>query len=271
MPKKNVCNPKTKKKTRCLSDNNIIKVKDIWNKNNVEKIFFNDPKSIISELFNLNVQCMDEICLVNNIVKDLHDKGELMEEFAPIAPDTWKTNIHTWLNTNDIKNVLNQYQDVYPEFEFIGPSPSDWFYKQTENCVCKKLCNLDLDEQLENGRPKIGVVFNLDPHDKPGSHWVSVFIDAENKAFSHFDSQGFRISPAIKKLYYAIKERNPECTFSSNFNIIHQKKNTECGIYCIYFILHMLKNNDFSFFCNKKRLITDKRMNNTRRKYFNIN
>jgi Ulp1 family protease len=36
----------------------------------------------------------------------------------------------------------------------------------------------------------IGVIFNTDPHNKPGVHWVAVFIDNRNKIVDYFDSLG---------------------------------------------------------------------------------
>ena len=233
-----ICHPKTKKnkKKSCLSNKNILKLKDKWNKRKDQKIFSHDPYEIIEKLHELNVECTNEICLINHIIPDKYEQSELMKDFAPIPPDTWKTNIHTWLTSNDIRDVLNQYEDVYPEFEFIGPTPSDWFYKKDESCECNKLCNLDFEKQKEIGKTKIGIVFNLDTHNQPGSHWVSLFIDVNDNKFYYFDSQGFRISPRIKKLYHTIREKIPQCKLKSNFNIIHQKK--KYRMWNILYILH---------------------------------
>ena len=30
---------------------------------------------------------------------------------------------------------------------------------------------------MNNGKHKIGSVFNLDDHDEPGSHWVSLYME----------------------------------------------------------------------------------------------
>ena len=35
----------------------------------------------------------------------------------------------------------------------------------------------------KQGINKIGVIFNLDKHTQPGSHWVALFIDGEKRKF----------------------------------------------------------------------------------------
>ena len=83
-------------------------------------------------------------------------------------------NINTWLNTIDIGNVLNQYHQKYPDFEFIGPVPLDFDKKLTGHCVVDELCKLSMANLYRKNKKKIRNSFNLDPHDKPGSHWVSM-------------------------------------------------------------------------------------------------
>ena len=44
----------------------------------------------------------------------------------------------------------------------------------------------DSDKSLN----KIGIIFNTDPHNKSGSHWISLFIDVKKKIICFFDSVG---------------------------------------------------------------------------------
>ena len=37
-----------------------------------------------------------------------------------------------------------------------------------------EICNFNLNKMIKN-KKKIGFIFNLDPHTKGGSHWVSMF------------------------------------------------------------------------------------------------
>ena len=48
-------------------------------------------------------------------------------------------------------------------------------------CVWPELCNFDIEEYANHGVNKIGISLNLDPHDKGGSHWVSLFVDLKKK------------------------------------------------------------------------------------------
>jgi hypothetical protein len=129
----------------------------------------------------------------------------------------------------------------------MGPVPID-FCKLAYNEVCR----INLKQVLAKGKRRIGIVFNTDPSDKPGKHWVSMFVDLtgnpEHWEINYFDSYGrARISPEIMELIEYLKSQNPHfivrmncsdkaCTSSIN----HQKLNTECGVYSINFIVERL-------------------------------
>ena len=51
-------------------------------------------------------------------------------------------------------------------------------------------CKFDLKDYLKEGKNKIGIVFNMDPHYKSGSHWISLFINVKKKVIFFFDSVG---------------------------------------------------------------------------------
>jgi hypothetical protein len=38
-----------------------------------------------------------------------------------------------------------------------------------------------LKDYIDKNITKIGIIFNLDNHNESGSHWVSLFIDLEDK------------------------------------------------------------------------------------------
>lgn len=264
-----VCHPKIKGKF-CITSNTVKKMKTIWNNKNTRKILHNNNDEILKDLIQLNNKCNDDMCLLKFFFNSRDNElSEELKNYAPHAPLKWNKNIHTWLNSKDIRSKLNQYEEVYKGFKFIGPSPVDWFVKVNYNrCVCNNLCNLDLDKELNNNIEKIGIVFNLDPHYKKGSHWVVLFIKLREKEFYYFDSTGYRCPIRIKKLYHKLNKDN-SYKFYSNFDVVHQKNNSECGIYVIYFILDMLKNDDFEKFSNKKHLIRDNVMTEHRFLYFN--
>lgn len=276
-------NKKTMKDS-CLTYEDATKIKNKWNSRSGEnrKIDYLPGNDIISRLYEYNQKCIDDMCVINHVYSD--DKNndeltELKERFAPFAPETWKKNPNTWLTSSDIRNVLNQYEKVYDNFEFIGPSAIDWYNKRDDKSdfVCNRLNELN----VSNMKDKTGIVFNLDEHNKGGSHWVAMYVnnaDPVNKYFYFFDSQGYRCPVRIKKLFHKCKEHcnfyNPsgdkvKTHFISNENYVHQKQDTECGVYCIYFIIHMIQNGDYSVFRDKKKLVRDKVMQRYRKKYFN--
>ena len=76
-------------------------------------------------------------------------------------------------------------------FAFIGPSPIDFDKKLSyDDCVWDDLCKFKLEKHIKQGKNKIGFIFNLDPHYKGGSHWISTFIDLRKKFIFFIDSTG---------------------------------------------------------------------------------
>ena len=41
-------------------------------------------------------------------------------------------------------------------------------------------------EQIKNKKTKIVIIFNTDPHNKPGQHWISMFINIKTKILCEF-------------------------------------------------------------------------------------
>jgi hypothetical protein len=269
MNKRLNCHPKKKTKKFCISDGTLLNIKKKWNNNNITKITKNKPNEIIETLFKLN-NCKHDKCLLDKFVKDNIElyKSEI-ENFAPFAPSSWRQNNKHWLNSLDIKHVMNQYKEATPTFDFIGPTPIDWYYKKDTHCVCNNLCKLDLNEKTEKGIEKIGIVFNTHEHYKPGEHWVALLINIPEKIIYYYDSEGLRCPTRIKKVYHMLNKTN-DFKFRSNYNVIHQKKDGNCGIYCIFFLIHMLKQNDYSIFTKNTMILSDKQMTQKRKQYFNI-
>lgn len=265
------CNPLIKKKTpTCLTKKLIMKMKNKWNKNSTRKITTNNTLHVLRQLKTLNSHCSNDLCLIKNIFSTSSSVYEnAIKLFSPIAPKSWSSDSKTWLSNIDIRNVLNQYEKMYKEFKFIGPSPIDWYHKRNDYYfVCNNLKHLDLSREYNNGILKIGIVFNLDTHENAGTHWVALFIDIKDKTFFYFDSVGVKCPNRIKKLY--LKHRKKNWKFISNNGMQHQKKKSECGMFCIFFIIYMLKNNDFTIFQKPNSTLTDENMEKLRGNYFNI-
>jgi hypothetical protein len=224
----------------------------------------------------MNNVCHQEACwLRQSFASSGIDKDMVHYTFAPQAPNTWKKNIHEWLSSIDIANSLKQYEHAIPSFLFIGPSPVD-FDEVLEDgeCVWDELCKFDIMKHVKSGKHKIGVVFNTDPHDKPGEHWVSLFIDVRAKVIFFFDSTGDRPQRRIRTFMKMVLEQGSAngIMFKEYINDVpHQKNDSECGVYCIFMIIHMLIGKmSVHDFLDKKKKLTDKYMQRFRRKFFNV-
>ena len=136
----------------------------------------------IYAIMNERSACKSEMCWIkDNIIDKLagHVKEEIRRKtFRPIMPLSWEKNMNEWLSTIDIAAVLRQYDDNYPEFKLHGPTPIDFHLKDgSGNCKVDDLCAINLNDLLNKGTRKIGIVFNTDPHYKSGQHWISLYVD----------------------------------------------------------------------------------------------
>jgi hypothetical protein len=252
----------------------------MWNTQHPDaKINTNDTKDIHRQLTEyLSGVCNKESCWLkqtkefgNNI------KPELVESFAPESPKEWKTNPSEWLSSVDIIRVMKQHEKAYKCFDFIGPSPIDFDTKKLYGeCVWDELCNFNLEDEIKHGKTKIGMIFNTDTHDKPGQHWISMFVNIKSKQIFFFDSTGDKAPREIMHLVNRIKEQgkavHPKINFKfdSNEGVEHQYGNTECGIYSLYFIVNMLRDKTSNEYL-KTHKIKDEYMHQFRKVYFNEN
>lgn len=274
--KEDTCSPNSSKKYTCYSSESLHKLKMLWNKRHPDApIETNDDKKIWEALRdNMRNVCEKESCWIRQNFSRHNLSNELkFYTFAPEAPASWRKNINEWLSSVDIENVMKQYEKKNPEFSFLGPSPIDFdSHKLYGECVWEELCNFSLMDMMKKHKKKIGIVFNLDEHWKPGSHWVSMFVDIPTQQICYFDSGGDESPKEVKNLVKRIEQQGREMgikfKFHENHPFEHQMGDTECGIYCIYFIVSMISKPSFSRFLKKR--ITDKEMEKYRHMYFRI-
>lgn len=212
-------------------------------------------------------------------------KGDLIIQnyYKPPKPDKPRK----WLSTNDINAVLKQYENMYSNFAFMGTVPID-FDQVIDEYARMNLCSLYKGEglnpqiggqnsvgELYVGRQvrRFGFVFNLDPHDQSGSHWVCMFLDltATRPYVGFFDSYGqCPPPPEVVKLMNRLKEQTKNClglTLIKKCNPIrHQHKGTECGVYCLYFIYQCLQGIPFERIC--EQVVLDDTVNRFRDFFF---
>lgn len=260
----------------CFDDNTLKTMRQMWNKRHPDmKIVSRNRPTILKKLRGfLEHSCNNEQCWIDETFTNTGQKRKMKNElFAPNAPKSWKRNINEWLSSVDITNVMKQYEELYPNFMFIGPSPIDFNERMYNSCVWPELCKLNIRKLYNKGITKIGMIFNTDPHYKSGSHWIALFLDMEHKNVLFFDSNGNVIPPELKQLVQNIQKQGMKMgikiEYDSNEGFKHQMENTECGMYSISFIISILENkHNIKYF--KKNRIPDKEVEKLRYEYFNI-
>jgi hypothetical protein len=183
------------------------------------------------------------------------EKADLARRYLrPAMPAGWKEDPDMWLDSNNIAAVMNQYEEAYPQFEFMGPFPIDFAAPNpyeggggpatSRKCLMNEICELRVQKALSNGTKAIGIVYNLDPHFKSGSHWVANYIDIAAHRCYYFDSYGMAPPPQVAKFMRWLTTQDPKMRLEYNSRRL-QYRDTECGIYSIYFIVRMLQGDRF--------------------------
>lgn len=261
----------------CFNTRSLENMKKLWNLKHPDMaIESNDSKEIWQAFkYIFRNSCKRESCWLNqNFLKNNIDATLIKRTFAPAFPDSWKKNPYEWLNGRDISNVMKQYEETYPDFEFLGPSPINYDTIVEDNeCVWNDLCHFKLNDYLKRNIRVIGIVFNIDKHTKPGSHWIALIINTKKKEIYFFDSYGFRIHPKVNIFAKeVIRQGNllhgEKCYRRFSNKIDHQLlTDSECGIYCLYVIIKEIEGENFHDLVKKR--IPDGRIRKLRKLYFN--
>ena len=170
----------------------------------------------------------------------------------PVAPAAWKKDPDMWLDSTNIADVMNQFELSNPRFEFMGPFPIDFAapspYEKgpggAKRCLMNEMCELHVKDAAKNGTDYIGIVYNLDPHFKSGSHWVANFIDLKRKTCHYFDSYGMAPPKQIATFMKWLATQDPEMKLHYNSKRL-QFKNSECGVFCLFFLTLMQYGEEF--------------------------
>jgi hypothetical protein len=287
----NNCSPAVKGKTpirgSCFTEPVLQKLKESYNTQySNHQILATSPNEIWKELKQRMTVCTKEDCWLD-VIESPEERKKLDKYlFVPVQPNEWKQNPNTWLSNYDIIAVLKQYEETHPNFKLIGPTPIDFDETPQDmngECVWKDLCTFDAESFIKQGKTKLGIVFNLDKHNQPGSHWVSLFVDFDEEFIFYMDSAGEKIPQPIMKLVKRIQEQGAALVppkqkkFYQNYPIEHQYGNTECGMYSLFFIITMLtgktengelKTNKAKIRFFKKKRIPDEYIERFRNIYF---
>ena len=181
---KKQCSPKKKGELldfTCFTPTALGKLKVVWNARHPDQtVDSNSPREIWNQLKKyMQDTCSTESCwLKHQCIKHDLDKSLWDKMFAPWSPETWKKNPKEWLTTVEIQKIMGQWEKARPSFEFLGPSPIDYDEHMVfGECVWEELCKFSISSCKKKGLSKIGIIFNLDKHTQPGSHWVALFMD----------------------------------------------------------------------------------------------
>ena len=271
-----ICNPARHRKRgeTCLSLDALERLKHAWNKTH--------PESQIEPRRNRNItrknsgtrrttlwrdlrnamkrhyDCDNEFCIVKKIpgVEKREREKMTRKYFRPERPAEWNTKETTWLDSFNIEDVMNQYEEAYSDYEFIGPVPIDFdapaassnpLLGEWGKCIVDELCKLDINDAKKKGTKRIGIIFNLDKHDEPGSHWVCAFVDYTKRSAYYFDSYGLPPPPEVGRFLERCRAQGCENIVYND--IRHQRKDSECGMYCLYTIISLLKGRQFQQIC----------------------
>ena len=122
------------------------------------------------------------------------------------------------MNTLQILNILKS--DSYTKSVFTDVIPSD-----------------RLPSQIQK-RPK-GFIVNVDPSDKPGTHWIAVYLTSDGKG-EFFDSYGQ--SPEFYNRNFKTFLQDHNSAFTWNEKPLQSPWSRVCGQYSLFYALHRSRN-----------------------------
>lgn len=256
--------------TTCFSRVALLRMIETWNQKHPEdRISFSrsDSVSILWERLDekMHGQCSHEQCWEHEMGGGGGSDGEV--PFLPPMPSVWHEKPTEWLTSVDIRKVMKQYEKTFSDFLFIGPVPIDFDSQNTMGqCVVEELCRLNVSRLRQQKKFRIGIIFNMDRHDEPGSHWVASFLNLQSPpVLIYFDSTADLPPDEIRVFLRRMEEEMK--TQAVLHDVRFQFKDTECGIYCVYFLAQMLAGRSYAEF--KADRIDDAMMNRMREEFFN--
>jgi hypothetical protein len=249
----------------CLPNSALDKLRRVWNRTHPRnKITVSSTRkngkitgsgrvlwSKLRKAMVNHYKCDTEYCLVKKLPGlNTKEKSTMLSYFRPEKPTNWDSKPTTWLDSYNIEDVMAQYEQADETFEFIGPVPIDFDKKANiwGKCIVDELCKLDLTQVVKKGTQKIGIIFNLDPHDEPGSHWVCAYVDIPKKTAYYFDSYGTPPEDEIVRFLERCKDQGCDKIYYND--IRHQRKGSECGMYCLIVIICLLRGKPFEKICH---------------------
>lgn len=212
-------------------------------------------------------RCTTQKCWTQqDFIRNMEEKARdefVKHTFRPDSPQ----GKFTWLSTFDINDVMGQYYKPEKGFKFFGAVPMDF-----ASLPGVEMGIADYGAYHKKGIRKLGVIFNLDNHDQPGSHWVAMYTDLDKGNIFYFDSFAVKPEPRVRALmrqqtrYLQSIGKNIDSIRVDYNHTQHQRENSECGVYSMNFLIRIARGDDFDQLC--KNAIPDRQMNKCRKVYF---
>lgn len=217
-----------------------------------------DPVALRSEIEkHLKVDGVHEYSFLMKLPLSKEEKDSIFKKYLrPMYPVAWRKDSDKWLDSNDIEHVMKQYEEAFPNFDFMGPFPIDFAAPKPNTapgtqpkCLMDEICEYRVQSAVQNKKDMLGVIYNLDPHYKSGSHWVATFVDLKKNRCMYFDSYGLKPPKQILTFMSWVSKQDTGRKMPLMYSSRRvQYKNTECGVYCLYFIIRMLMGDEFVTF-----------------------
>ncbi|AYV79702.1 MAG: Ulp1 protease [Faunusvirus sp.] len=231
-----------------------------------------DKKYLLKQLTDrLRNVCKDQLCWIKQeFVLQLDDTNIIKNTFRPPGP-RGPQHKFDWLNTENINQVMTQYEVKYPDFKFFGAVPVDFATVNTKTYpdkYVKLIQDMNYEKLIADGKYRWGHIYNSDSHSGPGRHWFSSISDVSNKTVYFFDSARNSVVEKPDKRIVVFLEKMAgwfDGKIKYN-NVVHQYKDTECGVYSINFIVRMLNGEPYDDII--KTPISDDAVNTCRKVYF---
>lgn len=231
-----------KPSNRVLSRRNNLNQKKINGIINIiepnEKIGDTTRNKVVGEIRELTYNdCNGNIVCAFKKAGNHSNLKNIEDNIRPPPPEHYKG----WLSDLDIRRVMKSVKRLYDDFDFIGPDASDWDKYDSQ------LKLYDFEKAYNNKIRRIGIIFNLDVHTGPGTHWVAMMIDVNRPpTVGYYNSFGIvppsSIKRFISKISKIIKKLIGEKVTLYINRTKQQHENRECGVYSINYILRRIDN-----------------------------
>lgn len=305
------CSPKAhkfaEKDRTCFSHGELKLLAREFNKkaaSGTPKINGRTKKELVGKLLTAykNICDKHQFCWIKQTLTDSKKVAKLEDAFRPAKPLPWESDRNTWLNTYDILYVMEQYEELYKDYVFLGVYPIDFASKDSfGTCIGSpivlkeekkevksfNMCDFDIKRDiLDKNKKRFGIVFNTDPSHRGGAHWYGLYCSLDtrkgNPNFGVYTYDSVANSPQkevrefMKKIasqVEALKGVRPEFAkrkFEAKANETQKQfGNNECGVFSLAYQTQMLKNIAFDTVC--KRMKNDAYMNKLRDVFYRPN